>query len=338
MLGSQIVYGIASGLDYLVKVFPTLGIKLEHFDVFSDAQGNTVLSFTPDITALEGGGIWEGYREKSAHYAPRRKDGSTAEGCFRVTMLDSRIQKDVNRDVDLCNSLISKVIFNDANYIVYGEKLHRQDDALQVQDLPMVDEVQVEEKQKHTAEEPGRIEASPASEATVGADDSATTSESITISCRREIVWVALNSAKSTLSEISSTYGDLLAIVTIDHGSGQPTHYLPQLCGKRRSAVDHQCPGYRREEITFTPDAFKNAIIIFEKPTRNEMCILCGEVVTTDPSSASGAGSLTRTQKSVRFSSLSSGPKYWKTKSSTSQVSKIPSWFYPPAAIDLEYQ
>ncbi|KAJ3785677.1 hypothetical protein GGU10DRAFT_191830 [Lentinula aff. detonsa] len=86
MRGTQVVHAITSALEYLSRNFPGRDIKPEHFNVFSDDQGKTVLSFTPDITALEGGGI--GRRETSR----------------------GNVSRYVDPNFGLCNSLISKVV------------------------------------------------------------------------------------------------------------------------------------------------------------------------------------------------------------------------------------
>ncbi|KAJ3733649.1 hypothetical protein DFJ43DRAFT_1068161 [Lentinula guzmanii] len=91
--GTQVVHAITSALEYLSRNFPGRDIKPEHLNVFSDAQGKTVLSFTPDITALEGGGI--GRRETSR----------------------GNVSRYVDPNFGLCNSLIRK-IFDDANHMV----------------------------------------------------------------------------------------------------------------------------------------------------------------------------------------------------------------------------
>ncbi|KAF9062158.1 hypothetical protein BDP27DRAFT_303566 [Rhodocollybia butyracea] len=47
-------------------------------------------------------------------------------------------------------------------------------------------------------------------------------------------------------------------------------------------ALVHKCKGYRREEITLTPDAFRNTVVVYREPSLNERCVLCGRVVTMD--------------------------------------------------------
>ncbi|KAJ3796188.1 hypothetical protein GGU11DRAFT_757740 [Lentinula aff. detonsa] len=84
MLGTQIVHGIVSGLGHLFENFPDLSIK---------SKGKTVLSFTPDITALEGGGI--GRRETS-------RNPDVMYGRLKVRPADPNYR--------LCTKLINKVV------------------------------------------------------------------------------------------------------------------------------------------------------------------------------------------------------------------------------------
>ncbi|KAJ3749084.1 hypothetical protein DFH05DRAFT_636341 [Lentinula detonsa] len=96
MRATQIVYAITSGLEYLFRNFPGLGIKHEHFNVFSDAQDKTVLSFTPDITAFEGGEIGR-----------------------RISRDPDFTSEYHDRNYGLFSSLIRE-IFDDVNYIAYN--------------------------------------------------------------------------------------------------------------------------------------------------------------------------------------------------------------------------
>jgi hypothetical protein len=94
--------------------------------------------------------------------------------------------------------------------------------------------------------------------------------------CRREIIWRPLNFNDFSLSNIAENYGDML---NLQSPSGGQEYSVPRRLGTRKTAAPHQCQEYLREEITFTPDAFRNAIVLFEKPTVDEICVLCGEVV-----------------------------------------------------------
>ncbi|KAJ3884581.1 hypothetical protein GG344DRAFT_71228 [Lentinula edodes] len=81
-------------------------------------------------------------------------------------------------------------------------------------------------------------------------------------------VWVV---ASEILGEVSgSTWGGAEDIQELSRRSGTR---------KSATSVVHNCKGYIREEITLTPDAFRNIIVVFEKPTLNEVCVVCGEVV-----------------------------------------------------------
>ncbi|KAF9064609.1 hypothetical protein BDP27DRAFT_1405269 [Rhodocollybia butyracea] len=100
--------------------------------------------------------------------------------------------------------------------------------------------------------------------------------DSVTL-CRREIIWRSLNSDLS-LSETTKTYRDLLRISSL-RNEHQHSIAFPRRSGKRRSATLHKCKGYIREEVTLTPDAFHNSVFVFERPSLNEICVLCGEVV-----------------------------------------------------------
>ncbi|KIK60346.1 hypothetical protein GYMLUDRAFT_604223 [Collybiopsis luxurians FD-317 M1] len=101
---------------------------------------------------------------------------------------------------------------------------------------------------------------------------------SASVACRREITWMPLQSNLS-LSYISENYGDILHTIPPLERVIQPGIDLPRRPGQRRSAVVHECKMYRREEVTFTPDALQNAILVFEKPSLNEICQICGQVV-----------------------------------------------------------
>ncbi|KIK66759.1 hypothetical protein GYMLUDRAFT_912134 [Collybiopsis luxurians FD-317 M1] len=94
-----------------------------------------------------------------------------------------------------------------------------------------------------------------------------------------KIIWMS-RGFKMTLSEISESYGNLLHLHLPPGAAGDLNVIpLPQRSGKRRSEVQRKCHGYRREEITLTPDAFRNEILIFGSPSINERCCLCGQIV-----------------------------------------------------------
>ncbi|KAF9065726.1 hypothetical protein BDP27DRAFT_1331686 [Rhodocollybia butyracea] len=77
-----------------------------------------------------------------------------------------------------------------------------------------------------------------------------------------------------------AVYGDFL----LDDTSPSVPE-LPRRLGLSSTRVPgHKCKGYRREEITFTPDAFKNTVVVYGEPSLNERCVLCGRVVTIEES------------------------------------------------------
>ncbi|KIK60866.1 hypothetical protein GYMLUDRAFT_597290 [Collybiopsis luxurians FD-317 M1] len=107
IFGTRIIYGIASGLDFLGKISPNLSLAnfgIENFDVFSDDFGNTALAFTPqrspELTSQSGEGsslIQPPWAERNAMHFEDNKE------CIVVF-----------------NSLITK-LFNDANHIIYSK-------------------------------------------------------------------------------------------------------------------------------------------------------------------------------------------------------------------------
>ncbi|KAJ3873278.1 hypothetical protein F5051DRAFT_456078 [Lentinula edodes] len=173
-------------------------------------------------------------------------------------------------DTFIFNSFISK-LFSDATHTIYREKLIREEDDLGDEDI------------QTTSSNPG-----PSSQHLVNSLDANLTNNSDGIvSRRREIIWMTSNFKELSLSEIVQTYGDLLECHVCSHAntlSGlerSDSIQLSRRSGTRRSAASvlHNCKGYIREEITLTPDAFQNIIVVFEKPTLNEVCVVCGEVV-----------------------------------------------------------
>ncbi|KAF8829363.1 hypothetical protein HHX47_DHR3000712 [Lentinula edodes] len=109
-LGLRTIQGIASGLDYLTNVRPSFSIDnvgFEHFDVFSDDRGCIKLSFTPDCPESAIADAWT------------TPTSSKALSPTTSSILDSLITK----------------IFNDANHIIYREKLDRHNGSSQDQDV-----------------------------------------------------------------------------------------------------------------------------------------------------------------------------------------------------------
>ncbi|KAE9394251.1 hypothetical protein BT96DRAFT_195151 [Gymnopus androsaceus JB14] len=101
-VGMQIVYGVASGLDFLIQQNISLAGIEETINLFSNNHGHTVLSFTPPVEDME--------EQRSA-------------------------SKCRNEEILVCTSLIQKT-FNKANHVIYREKLdrHQYEDG-NIQDL-----------------------------------------------------------------------------------------------------------------------------------------------------------------------------------------------------------
>ncbi|KIK66683.1 hypothetical protein GYMLUDRAFT_257496 [Collybiopsis luxurians FD-317 M1] len=248
-VGSQVVYGITSALDYLSKAGTALCLGdiggevsipyisgpdfteytlSQNFDVFSDENGRTVVCFTAE----------------SPHTTrPEAKES----------------------DVEVCNAFITK-LFSGANHILHREKLLRIDDDI-------IDEA-LEAKSRQLSD-------SRATGKSKVVEDTCEkpTPNSHDDECRQEITWRFRN-FDTTLSEMSESYGDLLNLrLPIGRVGDSNAIALPRRSGKRRSEVQHECRGYRREEITLTPDAFRNQILVFKNPSANERCGVCGEIV-----------------------------------------------------------
>lgn len=90
---------------------------------------------------------------------------------------------------------------------------------------------------------------------------------------RREIIWSTLGFSDLPLSHIYQNYNDLI----FNNDTVQlPRRFGPSLVGYRHAC---SCEGYIREEITLTPDTFQNAVLIYQQPSANERCGLCGELL-----------------------------------------------------------
>lgn len=90
---------------------------------------------------------------------------------------------------------------------------------------------------------------------------------------RRELIWNTLGFSDLPLSHIYQNYNDLIF--------SNDTVRLPRRFGPRSIEYQHacSCEGYIREEITLTPDAFRNAVLIYRQPSLKERCGLCGELL-----------------------------------------------------------
>ncbi|KAH7875518.1 uncharacterized protein C8R40DRAFT_1170615 [Lentinula edodes] len=242
--GLRTIQGIASGLDYLTNVRPSFSIDnvgFEHFDVFSDDRGCIKLSFTPDCPESAIADAWT------------TPTSSKALSPTTSSILDSLITK----------------IFNDANHIIYREKLDRHNGSSQDQD--------VEDEDIFV----------PITSNVFDVEVSNTSIDNVQSSgnCRREIIWRPSTSERK-LSYISETYSDLLlshcSSYLDENGQLQILVPLPRRSGRSRLTTLHKCKGYLREEVTFTPDAYRNAIMVFEKPSQDEVCVICGQTVPVD--------------------------------------------------------
>ncbi|KIK60895.1 hypothetical protein GYMLUDRAFT_244048 [Collybiopsis luxurians FD-317 M1] len=120
VFGMRIVYGIASGLDFLAKISPSLSpinVGIESFDVFSDDFGDTVLTFIP-----------HGEQEQTKQRGKRNDPVQLS--WLKGNVMHYNVNKD---DIALFDSLVTK-LFNDANCVIYRDRLdHNDDDDLEVE-------------------------------------------------------------------------------------------------------------------------------------------------------------------------------------------------------------
>jgi len=90
---------------------------------------------------------------------------------------------------------------------------------------------------------------------------------------RRELVWVATERGSATLASISQHYKDYLC-----RSNGRIS--FPNFRGSQSPRrIPHQCSstGYARQEITLTPNIFKNVVVHHTRPHYNEKCPICGQ-------------------------------------------------------------
>ncbi|KIK57036.1 hypothetical protein GYMLUDRAFT_46653 [Collybiopsis luxurians FD-317 M1] len=244
-LGSQIVYGVASGLDCISKANPELSladIGVKNFDVFSNERGHSVVSFT-----LEHGTSKRKKKDKTWRYAPYRSGSRN-----HVTTSPKANQTLSDSDLVIFNSLVTK-IFNDANHTLHGGNPERsQADLYTSSSIDFSDSSSCQLNSAGFSEQRESQELDPRLR-------------------RREIVWMSSGS-KTSLAAISRSYQDLLDVhSTFDH--------IPRRLGSRVSATWHRCPGYSREEVTLFPNAFQNEIAVFTQPSGYERCARCGEMI-----------------------------------------------------------
>lgn len=90
---------------------------------------------------------------------------------------------------------------------------------------------------------------------------------------RREIIWNALGLSELPLSYIHQNYDGLIF--------KNDRVQLPRRFGTNVIEYQHacNCKGYIREEITLTPDVLRNAVLIYQQPSPNERCGMCGEIL-----------------------------------------------------------
>ncbi|KAF5335024.1 hypothetical protein D9758_016191 [Tetrapyrgos nigripes] len=96
---------------------------------------------------------------------------------------------------------------------------------------------------------------------------------------RRDLVWEAARRRTSTVELVAQHYQDYLDITRLKPVG---SFALRQLKAQTRRLILqklHQCPSYKREEITFTTTITENAIISHSTPFNGEICYVCGEQV-----------------------------------------------------------
>ncbi|KAK7451779.1 hypothetical protein VKT23_012458 [Stygiomarasmius scandens] len=96
---------------------------------------------------------------------------------------------------------------------------------------------------------------------------------------RRVLVWVVTERGSATLASISQHYKDYLC-----RSNGGVS--LPNFRGSQSPRrIMHKCSsaGYARQEITLTPNIFKNIVVHHTKPHYNEKCLNCGQYLHDFP-------------------------------------------------------
>lgn len=94
---------------------------------------------------------------------------------------------------------------------------------------------------------------------------------------RREIVWKSLGRSSIPLSMVAKQFGDILQVKYRD--IDLPAGLLQRRLASNTRKVVHRCPGYKREEITFTASICDSAVISYTTPSLREVCIVCGTSV-----------------------------------------------------------
>ncbi|KAF9065704.1 hypothetical protein BDP27DRAFT_1450093 [Rhodocollybia butyracea] len=187
--------------------------------------------------------------------------------CFTPNIVDTdtRLKRHTD-EITLCNSLIKK-IFTEANHTIWRENFDRY----ALRDLT-IDQLGFNSDYRNQSEgSAAELESPQASES-----DRKSSSQP-----RRELRWQSLY-FNMPLSDISEVYGDFLLDSAFD-ASPSAIQPLPRRLGISTSGISgRKCEGYRREEVTLTPDAFRNRVMVYREPSLNEMCVLCGRVVTME--------------------------------------------------------
>ena len=104
---------------------------------------------------------------------------------------------------------------------------------------------------------------------------------------RREVRWLDLGAKNRSLESIKRRFEDRLLSSS---SNSLLRHITSPIDSKQRHNL-HQCPGYRREEITLASDVSKSVIVSHAFPSQSEVCSICGQLVQynrTEPSIVDG--------------------------------------------------
>ncbi|KAF9064577.1 hypothetical protein BDP27DRAFT_1425682 [Rhodocollybia butyracea] len=171
--------------------------------------------------------------------------------CYTPNMVDTdRFERargfaDHDSEIILCSSLIKK-IFTEANHT---ERNLTDIWAWQTQILILI-------YNDLGSDDEGRHNQSRSSALELSAQAPQNDWESSSRQPRRELIWKSLAS-DMPLSDISEAYGDFLDSA---FDTSLSVH-LPHRFGMSSTTASvHKCKGYRREEVTLTPDAFRNTV------------------------------------------------------------------------------
>jgi len=89
---------------------------------------------------------------------------------------------------------------------------------------------------------------------------------------RRELVWNSLEQDGLSLAIVAKQFGDFLDVFS-------PAPLLKRRIASVARKTVHRCPGYNREEITFTTSVYNSAVISHASPSLREICVVCGKFV-----------------------------------------------------------